>query len=81
MVESARASDDEAIGQNISAPDAGMNNNTVEGNDEGEAKPRPLQYTIPAVLHFIQYQWLDSEREKARWEEERAELKVGTRKY
>ncbi|XP_062863992.1 striatin-3 [Trichomycterus rosablanca] len=43
--------------------------------------PRPQQYTIPGILHYIQHEWARFEMERAHWEVERAELQVsdGTR--
>ncbi len=43
--------------------------------------PRPQQYTIPGILHYIQHEWARFEMERAHWEVERAELQVQTRGY
>ncbi len=41
--------------------------------------PRPQQYTIPGILHYIQHEWARFEMERAHWEVERAELQVQSR--
>uniref|UniRef100_A0AAR2K3H9 Striatin N-terminal domain-containing protein n=1 Tax=Pygocentrus nattereri TaxID=42514 RepID=A0AAR2K3H9_PYGNA len=38
--------------------------------------PRPQQYTIPGILHYIQHEWARFEMERAHWEVERAELQA-----
>lgn len=43
--------------------------------------PRPQQYTIPGILHYIQHEWARFEMERAHWEVERAELQVQTREF
>lgn len=43
--------------------------------------PRPQQYTIPGILHYIQHEWARFEMERAHWEVERAELQVQTRGF
>lgn len=45
----------------------------VQQQDE---MPRPQQYTIPGILHYIQHEWARFEMERAHWEVERAELQV-----
>ncbi|CAL8283210.1 unnamed protein product [Lota lota] len=41
-----------------------------------EMPPRPQQYTIPGILHYIQHEWARFEMERAHWEVERAELQA-----
>ncbi|KAM9294005.1 striatin-3 isoform 3-T3 [Gastrophryne carolinensis] len=41
-----------------------------------ELSGRPLQYTIPGILHYIQHEWARFEMERAHWEVERAELQA-----
>ncbi|ROL41576.1 Striatin-3 [Anabarilius grahami] len=41
-----------------------------------EEMPRPQQYTIPGILHYIQHEWARFEMERAHWEVERAELQA-----
>ncbi|XP_066464669.1 striatin-3 isoform X4 [Eleutherodactylus coqui] len=41
-----------------------------------ELPPRPPQYTIPGILHYIQHEWARFEMERAHWEVERAELQA-----
>ncbi|XP_068109975.1 striatin-3 isoform X7 [Hyperolius riggenbachi] len=41
-----------------------------------ELPGRPLQYTIPGILHYIQHEWARFEMERAHWEVERAELQA-----
>lgn len=43
--------------------------------------PRPQQYTIPGILHYIQHEWARFEMERAHWEVERAELQVANGSY
>uniref|UniRef100_A0A672LZF4 Striatin-3-like n=1 Tax=Sinocyclocheilus grahami TaxID=75366 RepID=A0A672LZF4_SINGR len=38
--------------------------------------PRPQQYTIPGILHYIQHEWARFEMERAHWDVERAELQA-----
>ncbi|XP_029454849.1 striatin-3 isoform X2 [Rhinatrema bivittatum] len=45
-------------------------------NGGGGDGPRPLQYTIPGILHYIQHEWARFEMERAHWEVERAELQA-----
>lgn len=45
----------------------------VQQQDE---MPRPQQYTIPGILHYIQHEWARFEMERAHWEVERAELQA-----
>ncbi|KAJ8288567.1 hypothetical protein COCON_G00012260 [Conger conger] len=63
------------------------NNNTVNPLTEGgggavmgpqqqDEMPRPQQYTIPGILHYIQHEWARFEMERAHWEVERAELQA-----
>ncbi|KAI1895621.1 hypothetical protein AGOR_G00108120 [Albula goreensis] len=63
------------------------NNNTVNPTTEGgggavmvqqqqDEMPRPQQYTIPGILHYIQHEWARFEMERAHWEVERAELQA-----
>uniref|UniRef100_A0A8C2HVX6 Striatin, calmodulin binding protein 3 n=1 Tax=Cyprinus carpio TaxID=7962 RepID=A0A8C2HVX6_CYPCA len=42
----------------------------------GDEMPRPQQYTIPGILHYIQHEWARFEMERAHWEVERAELQA-----
>ncbi|KAM4625801.1 striatin-3 isoform 2-T2 [Polymixia lowei] len=41
-----------------------------------EDMPRPQQYSIPGILHYIQHEWARFEMERAHWEVERAELQA-----
>ncbi|PIO15492.1 hypothetical protein AB205_0181990, partial [Aquarana catesbeiana] len=41
-----------------------------------ELSARPMQYTIPGILHYIQHEWARFEMERAHWEVERAELQA-----
>ncbi|XP_018409671.1 PREDICTED: striatin-3 isoform X5 [Nanorana parkeri] len=41
-----------------------------------ELPARPMQYTIPGILHYIQHEWARFEMERAHWEVERAELQA-----
>ncbi|XP_043929751.1 striatin-3 isoform X2 [Protopterus annectens] len=44
--------------------------------DTSTELPRPQQYTIPGILHYIQHEWARFEMERAHWEVERAELQA-----
>ncbi|KAM4853304.1 striatin-3 isoform 2-T2 [Thomomys bottae] len=46
------------------------------GPPAGPELPRPQQYTIPGILHYIQHEWARFEMERAHWEVERAELQA-----
>lgn len=46
------------------------------GQQQPDEAPRPQQYTIPGILHYIQHEWARFEMERAHWEVERAELQV-----
>ncbi|XP_040189508.1 striatin-3 isoform X5 [Rana temporaria] len=49
----------------------------VPSSDTGcELSARPMQYTIPGILHYIQHEWARFEMERAHWEVERAELQA-----
>ncbi|XP_029903840.1 striatin-3-like, partial [Myripristis murdjan] len=43
---------------------------------QADDMPRPQQYTIPGILHYIQHEWARFEMERAHWEVERAELQA-----
>lgn len=70
------------------APQQGNNNNVnpqqLGGGGSGvmvvqqqpDEMPRPQQYTIPGILHYIQHEWARFEMERAHWEVERAELQA-----
>uniref|UniRef100_A0A8C8DFE8 Striatin-3 n=1 Tax=Oncorhynchus tshawytscha TaxID=74940 RepID=A0A8C8DFE8_ONCTS len=47
-----------------------------QGNNNHDEMPRPQQYTIPGILHYIQHEWARFEMERAHWEVERAELQA-----
>uniref|UniRef100_A0A6Q2YZS6 Striatin-3 n=1 Tax=Esox lucius TaxID=8010 RepID=A0A6Q2YZS6_ESOLU len=47
-----------------------------QGNNNQDEMPRPQQYTIPGILHYIQHEWARFEMERAHWEVERAELQA-----
>lgn len=49
------------------------------GQQQQDEAPRPQQYTIPGILHYIQHEWARFEMERAHWEVERAELQVSDR--
>ncbi|KAF4083843.1 hypothetical protein AMELA_G00121990 [Ameiurus melas] len=46
------------------------------GQQQQDEAPRPQQYTIPGILHYIQHEWARFEMERAHWEVERAELQA-----
>ncbi|XP_058843644.1 striatin-3-like [Acipenser ruthenus] len=46
------------------------------GQQQQDEMPRPQQYTIPGILHYIQHEWARFEMERAHWEVERAELQA-----
>uniref|UniRef100_A0A8C2CCE1 Striatin, calmodulin binding protein 3 n=1 Tax=Cyprinus carpio TaxID=7962 RepID=A0A8C2CCE1_CYPCA len=49
----------------------------AEGKQSAQDEmPRPQQYTIPGILHYIQHEWARFEMERAHWEVERAELQA-----
>lgn len=47
-----------------------------QGPQEGDTRGGSQQYSMPGVVQFIQHEWSMFERERARWEVERAELQV-----
>lgn len=53
-----------------------MNGRPVQTGQEGEGRVPTSTYTLPGVLHFIQHEWTRFERDRSRWEVERAELQV-----
>ncbi|XP_056151255.1 striatin-3 [Lampris incognitus] len=59
-------------------PQPGNNNsaNPPMGAGGTDEVPRPQQYTIPGILHYIQHEWARFEMERAHWEVERAELQA-----
>ncbi|TSW08336.1 Striatin-3 [Bagarius yarrelli] len=60
---------------NVSAHLAGAGGSAMVQQQQDEA-PRPQQYTIPGILHYIQHEWARFEMERAHWEVERAELQA-----
>lgn len=84
--------DEHPGGGGIAAPrqqlqQQGNNNNNVNpqpgaaggagmGQQQQDEMPRPQQYTIPGILHYIQHEWARFEMERAHWEVERAELQA-----
>ncbi|XP_027027950.2 striatin-3 isoform X1 [Tachysurus fulvidraco] len=46
------------------------------GQQQQDETPRPQQYTIPGILHYIQHEWARFEMDRAHWEVERAELQA-----
>lgn len=59
----------------VNAHLAGAGGSAMGQHHQDEA-PRPQQYTIPGILHYIQHEWARFEMERAHWEVERAELQV-----
>uniref|UniRef100_W5KL89 Striatin, calmodulin binding protein 3 n=1 Tax=Astyanax mexicanus TaxID=7994 RepID=W5KL89_ASTMX len=49
---------------------------TASAVQQQDEMPRPQQYTIPGILHYIQHEWARFEMERAHWEVERAELQA-----
>uniref|UniRef100_A0A672QFE9 Striatin-3-like n=1 Tax=Sinocyclocheilus grahami TaxID=75366 RepID=A0A672QFE9_SINGR len=49
---------------------------SVRFRQQQDEMPRPQQYTIPGILHYIQHEWARFEMERAHWEVERAELQA-----
>ncbi|XP_065176566.1 striatin-like [Sycon ciliatum] len=47
-----------------------------QGPQEGDSRGGSQQYSMPGVVQFIQHEWSMFERERARWEVERAELQA-----
>uniref|UniRef100_A0A8C8DB84 Striatin-3 n=1 Tax=Oncorhynchus tshawytscha TaxID=74940 RepID=A0A8C8DB84_ONCTS len=64
-------------GNNNANPQIGGGGGSGMGQQHDEM-PRPQQYTIPGILHYIQHEWARFEMERAHWEVERAELQVAT---
>ncbi|CDQ68548.1 unnamed protein product [Oncorhynchus mykiss] len=62
-------------GNNNANPQIGGGGGSGMGQQHDEM-PRPQQYTIPGILHYIQHEWARFEMERAHWEVERAELQV-----
>uniref|UniRef100_A0A8C5BKK1 Striatin-3 n=1 Tax=Gadus morhua TaxID=8049 RepID=A0A8C5BKK1_GADMO len=64
----------------LNAPCPGMQRGVQPADPGGapaeEMPPRPQQYTIPGILHYIQHEWARFEMERAHWEVERAELQA-----
>ena len=50
-----------------------MEDKLVGGSSESLDGP---PYSLPGVLQFVQHEWARFERERSRWEIERAELQV-----
>lgn len=47
------------------------------GDSNGTGRPTAApQYTIPGILHYLQYEWHKFEFERQQWDTERAELKT-----
>ncbi|CAG0902416.1 unnamed protein product [Cyprideis torosa] len=74
MVESARADEDMRQTAAGDVQDGGNPNNPGGGESEEHAKRPGVDYSVPAVLHFIQHEWARTEKERAQWETEKAEL-------
>ncbi|KAJ7990917.1 hypothetical protein DPEC_G00291860 [Dallia pectoralis] len=62
-------------GNNNVNPQMGGGGGSGMGQQQDEM-PRPQQYTIPGILHYIQHEWARFEMERAHWEVERAELQA-----
>ncbi|XP_055721279.1 striatin-3-like isoform X2 [Salvelinus fontinalis] len=62
-------------GNNNANPQIGGGGGSGMGQQHDEM-PRPQQYTIPGILHYIQHEWARFEMERAHWEVERAELQA-----
>ncbi|XP_038823177.1 striatin-3-like isoform X1 [Salvelinus namaycush] len=63
------------LGNNNANPQIGGGGGSGMGQQHDEM-PRPQQYTIPGILHYIQHEWARFEMERAHWEVERAELQA-----
>ncbi|XP_028935233.1 striatin-3 isoform X2 [Ornithorhynchus anatinus] len=59
-----------------SVPAGGVPASEGAGPAGAAEPPRPQQYTIPGILHYIQHEWARFEMERAHWEVERAELQA-----
>ncbi|MBN3278080.1 STRN3 protein, partial [Polyodon spathula] len=57
-------------------PQPGAGGGAGMGQQQQDEMPRPQQYTIPGILHYIQHEWARFEMERAHWEVERAELQA-----
>ncbi|XP_062325268.1 striatin-3 isoform X1 [Osmerus eperlanus] len=57
-------------------PQIGGGGSAVMALQQQDEMPRPQQYTIPGILHYIQHEWARFEMERAHWEVERAELQA-----
>uniref|UniRef100_A0A8C7FLZ1 Striatin-3 n=1 Tax=Oncorhynchus kisutch TaxID=8019 RepID=A0A8C7FLZ1_ONCKI len=62
-------------GNNNVNPQIGSGGGSGMGQQQDDI-PRPQQYTIPGILHYIQHEWARFEMERAHWEVERAELQA-----
>ncbi|XP_023647939.1 striatin-3 [Paramormyrops kingsleyae] len=62
-------------GNNNVVPQTGAGGGTAMVQQQDDM-PRPQQYTIPGILHYIQHEWARFEMERAHWEVERAELQA-----
>ncbi|KAM6973614.1 striatin-3 [Aplochiton taeniatus] len=63
-------------GNNNVNPQIGAGGSGVMVQQQQDEMPRPQQYTIPGILHYIQHEWARFEMERAHWEVERAELQA-----
>uniref|UniRef100_A0A4W5MYC3 Striatin, calmodulin binding protein 3 n=1 Tax=Hucho hucho TaxID=62062 RepID=A0A4W5MYC3_9TELE len=63
-------------GNNNVNPQIGSGGGSGMGQQQQDEIPRPQQYTIPGILHYIQHEWARFEMERAHWEVERAELQA-----
>lgn len=63
-------------GNNNVNPQIGGGGGALMVQQQQDEMPRPQQYTIPGILHYIQHEWARFEMERAHWEVERAELQV-----
>ncbi|KAK6307449.1 hypothetical protein J4Q44_G00225970 [Coregonus suidteri] len=63
-------------GNNNVNPQIGGGGGSGMGQQQQDEMPRPQQYTIPGILHYIQHEWARFEMERAHWEVERAELQA-----
>ncbi|XP_076156940.1 striatin-3 isoform X2 [Alosa pseudoharengus] len=63
-------------GNNNVNPQIGGGGGALMVQQQQDEMPRPQQYTIPGILHYIQHEWARFEMERAHWEVERAELQA-----
>lgn len=66
-------------GQLSGGADVPVTNNKHQDSDNAsneEAKDQKAQYSMPAILHFIQHEWARFELERSQWELDRAEYQA-----